>query len=91
MTSLLIKDLTHAETLDRQALCAVRGGIGDMTTMPVEPGNSPGGGVANPWGMPTPPALPTLPAWMTPFAPEEPQSARDDNSVHMSQHQTATY
>ncbi len=91
MTSLLIKDLPRAEALSRRAACAVRGGIADTTIWPVEPGNSPGGGVTPPWGMPTPPALPTLPSWMTPYAQGSSQPASDDHTVSMTQHQSATY
>ncbi|MEO5696691.1 MAG: hypothetical protein ABIQ60_06085 [Burkholderiaceae bacterium] len=91
MTSLLIKDLPRTETLSRRAACAVRGGIADTTTWPVEPGNSPGGGVPPLCGAPSSPALPTLPSWMTPYLPGPSQPASDDNTVHMTQHQSATY
>jgi hypothetical protein len=58
MNSLLIKDLSLTEPLDRNAASAVRGGI---LTIPVEPdgGNGSGPLVMPPsWAMPAMPALP---------------------------------
>ena len=60
MTSLLIKDLSLAELLDRNAASTVRGGI---ATIPVEPDGGNGSGpivVPPPWAMPAMPAMPDV-------------------------------
>lgn len=49
MKSLLIKDLSAVESLDRQALRAVRGGI------------AVGGCIPSPYGVPPAPGVPELP------------------------------
>ena len=73
MQSLLIKDLSLAEELDREAVCAVRGGILVEKSYPVEPGGTPGGPVTNPWGVPTLPGLPATPWRPMPCWPNQPQ------------------
>jgi hypothetical protein len=60
MTSLLIKDLSLAHPLDREAASAVRGGIAYIE---IEPGGGTGGAAPGdcmpyPWPMPAMPALP---------------------------------
>jgi hypothetical protein len=90
MTSLLIKDLTLAKALDRQAARAVRGG----TSVLYNPGPSgpsgpsgpcgPAGGAGNPWGSPTLHTYPALPSWMTPYLPGGAPQEPNDNTVHMS-------
>ena len=49
MKSMLIEDLSAVEELDREALCAVRGGI------------AVGGCIPNPYGVPSVPGVPELP------------------------------
>ena len=77
MTSLLIKDLSLAELLDRNAASTVRGGI---ATIPFEPDGGNGSGpivmVSPLWPMPAMPAMPDvfalLPAWCGTPQPQGP-------------------
>ena len=82
MTSLLIKDLSLALPLDREAACAVHGGT---TAFPVEPDNGTGGAPVGrmplPWPLPAMPDFPMLPVfgWCgTPHGPRVPHSTPTD-------------
>jgi hypothetical protein len=91
MTLLLIKDLSLAETMDRQAARAVCGGVAldpsvSDTPSPT-PGIAPGGCFPQ---QPLPPGFAAMPSWMTPFWAREAEREPDTNIVNLSQHQSAT-
>lgn len=88
MTSLLIKDLSHAETLTRDAASAVCGGIATMMLPPSSPGIAPGGC----YPQPLPPAFAAMPSWMTPFWAREPEPKPEPDTeiVNLQQHQSTT-
>jgi hypothetical protein len=90
MTLLLIKDLSFAETMDREAACTVRGGMSldpsiSDTPSPT-PGIAPGGCFPQ-----LPPGFEAMPSWMTPFWARPPAEREPDTRiVNLSQHQSAT-
>jgi hypothetical protein len=90
MTLLFIKDLSFAETMDREAACAVRGGVSldpsvSDTPSPI-PGIAPGGCFPQ-----LPPGFEAMPSWMRSFwAPDPAAREPDTNVVNQSQHQSKT-
>jgi hypothetical protein len=91
MTLLLIKDLSFAETMDRQAACAVRGGMALDPSVPDTPLPTPGIAAGGCLPQPLPPGFAAMPSWMKAFwAPAPAEREPDTNVVNLSQHQSTT-
>jgi hypothetical protein len=90
MTLLLIKDLSFAETMDREAARAVRGGMSLDPSISDTPSSTPGIAPGGCFPQPLPPGFAAMPSWMTPFWAREAEHEPDTHIVNLSQRQSTT-
>jgi hypothetical protein len=91
MTLLLIKDLSFAETMDREAARAVCGGMSLDPSVSDTPSSTPGIATGGCFPQPLPPGFAAMPSWMTSFWAREPAEREPDTHiVNLSQHQSTT-